>query len=158
MPKTLTTHFIKNMNKPINIASVSEQLKRLKTPTIKGDPLYAATFIPDLLETAQANQNCVGLTLNQIWTEDTQAPNIFVALISGKWRVFINSTSQRSGSYIQSVEGCMSKPGYQATKTRRARITVTYQDATGEVMRDSFVGQNAIIIQHELDHLTGTLI
>ena len=55
-------------------------------------------------------------------------------------------------------EGCLSVdndlPGYVA---RSYRITVKFQDETGETQELRLEGYPAIVFQHEIDHLHGTL-
>ncbi|MFA6295433.1 MAG: peptide deformylase [Candidatus Paceibacterota bacterium] len=145
---------------PINVYTVPEQLAILKRPAVKGDIGIASLLAFDLEETAKSHApNCVGLASNQIWTKlDEPTPHVFVAFVEGKWQTFINATSLRAGERVSMDEGCMSKPGLTCKTKRRTRITVTYVDETGKSKKAKFKGFDAIIIQHELDHMNGTLI
>ena len=40
---------------------------------------------------------------------------------------------------------------------RYSRITVTYQDMTGETYKERFKGYESIVVQHEIDHLNGIM-
>lgn len=54
-------------------------------------------------------------------------------------------------------EGCLSIPGYYETVERFMTVTIRYQDLDGnthEVTSDGLLG---ICMQHEMDHLEGTL-
>lgn len=55
-------------------------------------------------------------------------------------------------------EGCLSIPGKTFLVNRYPEIKVTYQDRNGKAQFDHCVGTDAQLIQHELDHLEGTLI
>ena len=59
---------------------------------------------------------------------------------------------------IEGGEGCLSVdrevPGYVI---RHARITVDYMDKNGESHRIKLKGFNAIVVQHEIDHLNGVM-
>lgn len=59
---------------------------------------------------------------------------------------------------LREGEGCLSVdsdvPGYVP---RYARITVTYDDIDGNHHKKRFKGYPAIVVQHEIDHLNGTL-
>mgnify|MGYP000503879277 CR=1 FL=1 len=56
-------------------------------------------------------------------------------------------------------ETCLSVPDFEVEVQRHRHITVAYQDPeTGEDKQDSFSDYEAVIVQHELDHLTGTLL
>lgn len=54
-------------------------------------------------------------------------------------------------------EACLSVPDYQAEVKRAEKIKVQYQDIDGLLHTMSVDGIQAICIQHELDHLDGTL-
>ena len=55
-------------------------------------------------------------------------------------------------------EGCLSVdrevPGYVV---RAARITVSYFDAEGEKHKIRLKNYNAIVVQHEIDHINGIM-
>jgi peptide deformylase len=55
------------------------------------------------------------------------------------------------------LEGCLSIPGYVAEITRKERVWVEAQDRTGRPYKFSEHGFLARAVQHELDHLAGTL-
>jgi len=54
-------------------------------------------------------------------------------------------------------EGCLSVPEWVATVSRSKKVTVRYQDISGEYHEVSATGFEARVIQHELDHLNGVL-
>lgn len=56
------------------------------------------------------------------------------------------------------TEGCLSMPGLYAENVPRSlRVRVEYQDERGEPKVYEAEGYNAVVIQHELDHLDGVL-
>ena len=54
-------------------------------------------------------------------------------------------------------EACLSVPDYQAEVARAEKIKVQYQDINGLTQTLSADGMLAICLQHEMDHLDGTL-
>jgi peptide deformylase len=54
-------------------------------------------------------------------------------------------------------EGCLSLPGFNATVVRPTRVVVTGWDSQGVTQRHEGTGLLARAIQHEMDHLDGTL-
>jgi peptide deformylase len=54
-------------------------------------------------------------------------------------------------------EGCLSVPGYSAQVTRALMVEVTGRTPTGEPFSWRVSGWPARILQHECDHLDGTL-
>ena len=54
-------------------------------------------------------------------------------------------------------EGCLSVPGYYAKVPRSEKITVRYRNLDGGEEELTTEGFQAIVFQHELDHLDGIL-
>jgi peptide deformylase len=61
------------------------------------------------------------------------------------------------GEILSENEGCLSVPDFRADVKRAARILVEGVDRDGNPLRFEADGMVAIVIQHELDHLNGTL-
>lgn len=61
------------------------------------------------------------------------------------------------GEIISENEGCLSVPDFRADVKRSERILVEGFDRDGNPLRFEADGLLAIVIQHELDHLNGTL-
>ncbi|SIS54571.1 peptide deformylase [Roseivivax lentus] len=52
-------------------------------------------------------------------------------------------------------EGCLSIPGITVTLERPARVRLAYTTPAGERIETELAGAEALIAQHELDHLDG---
>jgi peptide deformylase len=63
---------------------------------------------------------------------------------------------ERDGMQLEE-EGCLSVPGFDATVPRPARVVVRAQDRDGVTRTVEGTGLLARALQHELDHLDGTL-
>ena len=61
------------------------------------------------------------------------------------------------GEILSQNEGCLSVPDFRADVKRAERILVEGVDRDGNPLRFEADGILAIVIQHELDHLNGTL-
>lgn len=75
-------------------------------------------------------------------------------------RVFLNARIvDQDDKWIQVIspgEGCLSFPyGYRQPVPRHNRVRLQWQDFNGVKYDQWFEGQEAIIIQHEVDHLNG---
>ena len=71
--------------------------------------------------------------------------------------VMINpEITAKEGSQVDE-EGCLSVLELTATVKRNQKITVSYQDVTGENLELTAEDRFAIILQHEIDHLHGIL-
>lgn len=62
----------------------------------------------------------------------------------------------REGMQLEE-EGCLSVPGFSATVARPARVVVKGQDRDGREREIEGTGLLARALQHEMDHLEGTL-
>ena len=58
---------------------------------------------------------------------------------------------------VEFFEGCLSVAGYSAIVSRARSVTVEYLNEFAETRRIHAVGWYARILQHEIDHLAGTL-
>ena len=58
----------------------------------------------------------------------------------------------------ESTEGCLSIPGKSFKVERYKELNLTYFNCSGVQKREKAKGFRAIVIQHEYDHLNGTLI
>jgi peptide deformylase len=101
----------------------------------------------------------VGLAANQV-----DLPyRLFVANVEGKReakdaeRVFINPVLSGGRGQHEDEEGCLSIPGIYAPVTRNETIRVEAYDLSGNEISGEFDGLMARILQHETDHLDGTL-
>ncbi len=61
------------------------------------------------------------------------------------------------GGQAEFFEGCLSVSGYTALVPRYTRVRVRYLDERGERQQVEAQGWYARILQHEIDHLNGTL-
>jgi len=98
----------------------------------------------------------VGLAANQVFLSDA----IFIAKIDGEEipSVFINpEIAEMSVEKVDSQEGCLSIPRFADIVKRHATVRLKYTDLEGNAQERHFYGQNAVIIQHEMDHLSGHL-
>ncbi|MFD6534598.1 peptide deformylase [Streptomyces sp. NPDC060184] len=74
------------------------------------------------------------------------------------FRVLVNPSYEPEGDARAAFfEGCLSVPGWQAVVARHARVRLRGQDEHGRTVDEVFTGWPARIVQHETDHLRGTL-
>lgn len=73
-------------------------------------------------------------------------------------QVLVNPTIiSKEGEILSENEGCLSVPDYRADVKRAAKILVEGFDRNGKPIRFEARGYQAVVIQHEIDHLSGTL-
>ena len=61
------------------------------------------------------------------------------------------------GSILSENEGCLSVPDFRADVKRASQILIEGVDRDGNPVRMEAEGLLAIVLQHEIDHLNGTL-
>ncbi len=64
---------------------------------------------------------------------------------------------ETEGQIISENEGCLSVPDFRSDVKRAARVLVEGVDREGKPLRVEAEGFLAIVLQHEIDHLNGTL-
>ena len=64
---------------------------------------------------------------------------------------------EQEGEFISEDEGCLSVPDFRSDVKRAAKILVEGVDREGNPLRIDAEGLLAIVLQHEIDHLNGTL-
>ncbi len=67
------------------------------------------------------------------------------------------SQEKRKSDSHNKLEGCLSIPKIWGAVARYPALTLEYQDEKGAVHKKQFSGFEAIIVQHEMDHLQGVL-
>jgi peptide deformylase len=135
--------------------------KRLRNP---GKPVTRfdaelRQLVDDMAETMYAAPG-VGLAAPQIGV----SLRLFVIDVAvgddtpSQLRVFINPEILESSGEVSYEEGCLSFPGVHEEIARAERVKVRAQDVDGGSFELEADGLLAIAIQHEHDHLQGTLM
>ncbi|MCR4324258.1 MAG: peptide deformylase [Candidatus Curtissbacteria bacterium] len=139
-----------------NFVALPDEAIRQKSKEVTSFDKSVKDAITDLIETAevQTDPPALGLAAPQIGV----FKRIFVAKIRGKFRPFINTkilkTSKSEGAFL---EGCFSVPKVYGNAIRPLEIAIESKDAQGKKIKKKYKGLAARIIQHEIDHLNGTL-
>lgn len=111
------------------------------------------TLIQDMTETMHS-ANGVGLAAIQIGVPK----RLLVAELSFGTTVFINPKILTASSrMIEGEEGCLSIPNVFGLVARHKKIKVKAFDEHGSPVRHTLSDLDAIILQHEIDHLDGIL-
>ena len=83
----------------------------------------------------------------------------FVCTLDGEDRVLVNPVvTPIADDKEMDTEGCLSLGPIRLPVERAARVKVEARDAAGEPVSFELEGVDARVVQHELDHLDGTLI
>ena len=118
-------------------------------------------LVEDMLETMR-DEPGIGLAANQVGVlqrvivvelpENEEDPQ------SGKTYAVINpKIVKASREQVEAEEGCLSVPGLVGDVWRATQVTVRGQDVRGKPIRIKARDLLARVLQHEIDHLNGTL-
>lgn len=136
-----------------------DEILRRKAEAISEVTDELREFIRDLVHTMYERDG-VGLAAPQVghsirmfvmdpwWGHDSDDPAP---------RVLINPELISSSGESSSEEGCISIPGIYAEVSRPSSITYAYTDPDGKRHTVDASGFEAIVFQHEFDHLEGVL-
>ncbi|TES88798.1 MAG: peptide deformylase [Dehalococcoidia bacterium] len=125
--------------------------KAKKVPAIDGS---IKKLIRDMLETMHAEPGRVGLAAPQV---GVPLRIIVIGMPEEEDLVLINPQIVRRRGERIIDEGCLSVPGYFGQIKRAESITVKGRDRDGKEARLKAEGLLAQALEHEIDHLNGTL-
>ncbi len=111
-------------------------------------------LIDDMVETMY-EEDGVGIAANQVGV----LQRVFVIQLpeDEEPRVFINPEIIRREGTRELTEGCLSIPGYRGMVKRSDKVRAKGLDRQGRQVRIKAEGLLAQALEHELDHLNGTL-
>jgi peptide deformylase len=101
----------------------------------------------------------IGLAAIQVgWDKSVLIYDIAPRDESRELNVLVNpKIITQEGQILSENEGCLSVPDFRADVKRSEYITVEGHDREGNPIRLDAEGILAIVLQHEIDHLNGTL-
>ncbi|MEU0073537.1 peptide deformylase [Streptomyces sp. NPDC006332] len=155
---------------PLPIVAAGDPVLRGGTERFDGQlgPALLSRFVEALRVTMRAAPGVglaapqVGVPLRIAVIEDPAPVPEEVRLARGRipqpFRVLVNPSYEPVGpARAAFFEGCLSVPGWQAVVARHAAVRLTGEDERGRALDEQFTGWPARIVQHETDHLDGTL-
>jgi peptide deformylase len=155
---------------PLPIVVAGAPVLRRGTERFEGqlDSPLLARFVEALRVTMHAAPGVglaapqVGVPLRIAVIEDPAPVPEEIRLARGRvpqpFRVLVNPVYEAVGDARAAFfEGCLSVPGWQAVVARHAEVRLTGEDEQGRAVDEVFSGWPARIVQHETDHLDGTL-
>ncbi len=126
---------------------------RQKAKRVKKIDRSISKLIDDMVETMYATGG-VGLAAPQVGV----SLRVAVIEIPGEETiVLVNPEIVKRSGEMEVTEGCLSVPGYRGDIKRSARVTAKALDRNGKEFRIKGEGLLAEALEHEIDHLNGTL-
>ena len=147
----------------LDIVTYPDKLLKKKSEDVEKVDDEIKKLIEDMAETMYDAPGCgiaavqVGVLKNILIIDQTVGKEE-VETEEKEYKVFINPViKEQTGSYLSEDEGCLSVPEFTANVKRFSYVKVEALDIDGNpftVETDEYL---AIILQHEIDHLDGTL-
>ena len=136
------------------IVLVPEPVLRLKTKKVRKIDASIQKLIDDMVETMHDAPG-VGLAATQVGV----SLRICVMHIPGDDVITLVNPEivRRSGSRVCEGEGCLSLPGYKGDVPRSEKVVVKGLNRDGRPVRYRASDLFAEALEHEVDHLNGTL-
>ena len=134
------------------ILTLEEPILRERTKRVPTFDASLHRLLDDMLVTMRDAPG-VGLAANQVGVP----LQVAVIEIEGVITELVNPQIVKSSGEQLDWEGCLSIPGYVAEVGRAAKVTVKARDRHGREFRVKGEELYARALQHEIDHLNGTL-
>ena len=137
-----------------------DRLKQLSEPVTDFDQALAE-FVSELEHTRQQGPAAVGIAAPQVGHFQRIAivdcSNTRKPVPNHGNLVLINPEITHWEGYEMGREGCLSVPDYTGNVIRAIQIKLKALDLSGETHEYEMEGYEARAVQHEIDHLDGTL-
>ncbi len=130
------------------------RLKRIASPVTEFTPAIKK-LVDDMAETMYAAPG-IGLAATQV-NVHKRIVVIDISEAKNDLKVFINPQILMADGEIVGEEGCLSVPGYYDTVKRASHVVVKAQNVVGLPFELEATDLLAVCIQHEMDHLVGTV-
>ncbi|GEA60148.1 peptide deformylase [Vibrio comitans] len=139
----------------LNILTAPNPKLKIKAQKVT-DISSVQTLINDMLDTLYATENGIGLASTQVGRKEAV---VVIDLSESRDQplILVNPEVIDGSDKALGQEGCLSVPDYYADVERFSSVTVSALDREGNsitVESDEFL---AVVMQHEIDHLSGNL-
>jgi peptide deformylase len=134
-----------------------------------GDPVLRAAALPverfdeelagEVTRMGELMHDALGVGLAATQLGVLHRVLVYKAYVDDPLTALVNPVIEWASEEMESAEeGCLSLPGVHVEVERHAQLRVRGQDETGKQLEIEAEGLEARVIQHEVDHLDGTLI
>lgn len=138
----------------LNLRTLPDPVLRQKARRVTRIDDALQKLIDDMIDTMRA-ANGVGLAANQVGV--LQRVVVIQIPEEEEVRVLINPEITRREGERLVEEGCLSIPGYRGELTRSLKVRARALDRDGNTVRIKAEGLLAQALEHETDHINGTL-
>lgn len=141
-----------------DIRKLGEEVLEIKAPRVEDIDDRIAELAKTMRSTMY-EANGVGLAAPQVGESIQMAVmDITMGEDESEFMVLINPEILEYNGRETDIEGCLSIPGISVSVPRHTQLRLRAFDLEGKEIVREFEGFKARVIQHEIDHLNGTLI
>lgn len=145
----ILTYPEKSLSQPsVKVDTIDDTIKKLLEDM--GETMFAAPGVGLAAPQVGVNKRIIVYDTHAADTDKEDKDQQFTPLINPE-------IIAASGSIISEGEACLSVPDYSADVKRYESVTVRALDVDGKKLEFDAQGILAVIMQHEIDHLDGTL-
>jgi len=137
----------------LQLSVYPDPVLRQKAKRVKKIDRSISKLIDDMVETMYATGG-VGLAAPQVGVSLRVA---VIEIPGDETIVLVNPEVVKRSGEAEVTEGCLSVPGYRGDIKRSEKVTVKALDRSGKEFRIKGDGLLAEALEHEIDHLNGTL-
>lgn len=139
----------------LNIVEYPDPVLRKKAKPIRDLNPSIISVVNDLVDTLHSTTG-IGLCAPQLGYS-LQIMAMDLSANQNDTEVLINPEIVSKSGFAVVQEQCLSIPGVSANVMRAGVVSVKALDSYGKAFERTYEGMHAICIQHEIDHLEGTL-
>ena len=133
-----------------NIFTEGDDILRKKSRKVEKINEKVIEILDDMIDTMREHYG-IGIAAPQVGI----LKSMFVVELDDKLYELINPEILEMKGEVEEEEGCLSVPDFTGYVTRKKKIEVEYTDLKGARKQLKTEGFEAIVIQHEIDHLDG---
>ena len=139
----------------LEILTAPDPRLKLKAEKVQ-DITTVQTLIDDMLETLYATDNGIGLASTQVGRKEAI---VIIDLSENRDEplILVNPEVVSGSDKALGQEGCLSVPDYYADIERFTSVSISALDREGNPITIESNEFLAIVMQHEIDHLSGNL-
>lgn len=145
----------------LTIRRFPDQILKERTKPVASVDTRTRALIDRMIELMRRQPHCVGLAAPQVGS----SARIAVMDATGHPKVkesrglivLVNPSVEQAEGRVVGREGCLSVPDFTGNVARAARVRVSALDQFGVRFTVTLDGFEAIVAQHEIDHLDGLL-
>jgi peptide deformylase len=143
---------------PLKILTFPDQFLKKETTPVENIDGDLQDLIEDMAKTMYAAPG-IGLAAIQVGIDKSFIVYDVTPREEGRClEVLINpKIIEMEGNFLSENEGCLSVPDFRADVKRCERVQVEGVDRNGNPLRFEAEGMPAVMLQHEIDHLSGIL-